>query len=189
MSSVSSTLVQNPSFPLQDQNREQRANHEMQYQAIFSAPEVQTLDSILPAEPLLLMGAGPVPISHAVSRANGVVINHLGPTMNEVVDHVKKMARYAFQTCADKILGVSGPASAAMEMAVTNLLWPGRKALALQLGTFSERLVQMAQAVGAEVVALHSNGIEPVGAEAVRKVLDEEQIDGLLLVQGDIMRR
>ena len=40
-------------------------------------PQTQQLDSILPAEPLLLMGAGPVPISHAVSRANGVVINHL----------------------------------------------------------------------------------------------------------------
>ncbi|HJM07549.1 MAG: alanine--glyoxylate aminotransferase family protein [SAR324 cluster bacterium] len=184
MSSDSRAHVKN-SISLQSQIKEQHANLESQYQAIIAAPEVKTLDSILPAEPLLLMGAGPVPISHAVSRANGVVINHLGPTMNEVVDHVKKMARYAFQTDSDKILGVSGPASAAMEMAVTNLLWPGRRALALQLGTFSERLVQMAQAVGAEVVVLNSSGIEPVGAEAVRKVLDQEQIDVLLLVQGE----
>mgnify|MGYP001288572335 FL=1 len=121
MSSDSRAHVKN-SISLQSQIKEQHANLESQYQAIIAAPEVKTLDSILPAEPLLLMGAGPVPISHAVSRANGVVINHLGPTMNEVVDHVKKMARYAFQTDSDKILGVSGPASAAMEMAVTNLL-------------------------------------------------------------------
>ena len=96
-------------------------------------PQTQQLDSILPAEPLLLMGAGPVPISHAVSRANGVVINHLGETMDAVVSNVKMMGRYAFQTVSDKIIGVSGPASAAMEMAITNILWPGRSVLALTL--------------------------------------------------------
>ncbi len=88
----------------------------------YSPPETQNLDSILPSEPLLLMGAGPVPISHAVARANGVVINHLGETMDEVIRNVKIMGRYAFQTVSEKIIGVSGPASAAMEMAITNLL-------------------------------------------------------------------
>ena len=87
----------------------------------YSPPKTQHLDSILPKEPLLLMGAGPVPISHAVSRANGVVINHMGETMDLVIKNVKIMGRYAFQTMSDKIIGVSGPASAAMEMAITNL--------------------------------------------------------------------
>jgi aspartate aminotransferase-like enzyme len=103
------------------------------------------LDDILPAEPMLLMGAGPVPIPHAVSRANGVVINHLGDTMGRVIDSLKGMARYAFQTRADKVLGVAGPASAAMEMAVTNLLWPSRTCLSIKTGTFSARLAEMAR--------------------------------------------
>src|SRR5579864_9491425 len=94
-------------------------------------PALEPLDAILPSEPLLLMGAGPVPIPHAVARANGVVINHLGATMERVVDNLKAMARYAFQTRSDKIMGVAGPASAAMEMAATNLLWPGRRCLCL----------------------------------------------------------
>ena len=55
----------------------------------YSPPKTQHLDSILPKEPLLLMGAGPVPISHAVSRANGVVINHMGETMDLVIKNVK----------------------------------------------------------------------------------------------------
>ena len=46
--------------------------------SIIKPPVTEPLSNILPNEPLLLMGAGPVPISHAVSRANGVVINHLG---------------------------------------------------------------------------------------------------------------
>src|SRR5579859_1321102 len=82
-------------------------------------PALVPLDAILPSEPLLLMGAGPVPIPHAVARANGVVINHLGKTMAAVVDGLKAMARYAFQTRCDKVMGVAGPASAAMEMAIT----------------------------------------------------------------------
>src|SRR5690606_12159567 len=95
--------------------------------------------SILPAEPLLLMGAGPVPIPHAVARANSVVINHLGETMDRVIDGVKRMARYAFQTESEKVLGVGGPSSGAMEMAMASFVWPGRTVLCLKSGTFSGR--------------------------------------------------
>ena len=70
---------------------------------------------------------GPDPIPHAVGQPNAVVINHLGPTMNRVVEGVKELTRYAFQTNAEHVLGVAGPASAANEMAISNLVWPGRR--------------------------------------------------------------
>ena len=151
----------------------------------LSPPETQQLDAILPTEPLLLMGAGPVPISHAVSRANGVVINHLGETMDAVISNVKLMGRYAFQTVSDKIIGVSGPASAAMEMGITNILWPGRSVLALSMGTFSGRMAEMAEGVGADVTVLESSGIAPVRLEQVREALDKERFDVVTLVQGE----
>ncbi len=151
----------------------------------LSPPETQQLDAILPTEPLLLMGAGPVPISHAVSRANGVVINHLGETMDAVISNVKLMGRYAFQTVSDKIIGVSGPASAAMEMAITNILWPGRSVLALSMGTFSGRLAEMAGGVGADVTVLESSGITPVRLEQVHEALAKERFDVVTLVQGE----
>ena len=151
----------------------------------FSPPKTQLLDTILPSEPLLLMGAGPVPISHAVSRANGVVINHLGETMDKVVRNVKKMGRYAFQTVSDKIIGVSGPASAAMEMAIANILWPGRSVLALSMGTFSGRMAEMAKGVGADVTLLKSNGIQPVRVEQVREALSKQNFDVITLAQGE----
>ena len=151
----------------------------------FSPPKTQLLDTILPSEPLLLMGAGPVPISHAVSRANGVVINHLGETMDKVVRNVKKMGRYAFQTVSDKIIGVSGPASAAMEMAIANILWPGRSVLALSMGTFSGRMAEMAKGVGADVTLLKSNGIQPVRVEQVREALSKQSFDVITLAQGE----
>ena len=151
----------------------------------LSPPETQQLDAILPTEPLLLMGAGPVPISHAVSRANGVVINHLGETMDAVISNVKLMGRYAFQTVSDKIIGVSGPASAAMEMGITNILWPGRSVLALSMGTFSGRMAEMAEGVGADVTVLESSGVAPVRLEQVREALAKERFDVVTLVQGE----
>ena len=151
----------------------------------FSPPALTPLDAILPSEPLLLMGAGPVPIPHAVARANGVVINHLGATMARVTEHLKEMARYAFQTRADKIMGVAGPASAAMEMAVTNLLWKGRRCLCLKTGTFSGRLGEMAAGVGASVTLLESETGKPVTAEMVQRALAKDRYDVVTLVQGE----
>ena len=151
----------------------------------YSPPETQHLDNILPSEPLLLMGAGPVPISHAVARANGVVINHLGETMDEVIRNVKIMGRYAFQTVSEKIIGVSGPASAAMEMAITNLLWPGRSILALSMGTFSGRMAEMAEGVGADVTVVESTGIQPVRIEEVQEAFSKKHFDVITMAQGE----
>ena len=67
-------------------------------------PNMPSLTQILPTEPLLLMGAGPVPVPAAVAQAGSLVINHLGDSMDMVVRHVKEMARYTFQTTDDKIL-------------------------------------------------------------------------------------
>jgi alanine-glyoxylate transaminase / serine-glyoxylate transaminase / serine-pyruvate transaminase len=153
--------------------------------ALFLPPELAPLDSLLPSEPILLMGAGPVPIPHAVARANGVVINHLGETMDRVVEKLKAMARYAFQTQADKIMGVAGPASAAMEMATANLLWRGRTCLCLKTGVFSGRLGEMAACVGAEVTVLETETGRPVTAKMVRKALAAKRYDVVTLVQGE----
>jgi alanine-glyoxylate transaminase / serine-glyoxylate transaminase / serine-pyruvate transaminase len=151
----------------------------------FEAPALEPLDSILPSEPLLLMGAGPVPIPHAVARANGVVINHLGQTMEHVIRNLKRMAQYAFQTQSDKVMGVAGPASAAMEMAVTNLLWRGRRCLCLDTGTFSHRLGEMAVCVGADVTFVEPEMGKPVTAEMLRRAFDRGRYDVVTLVQGE----
>jgi hypothetical protein len=44
----------------------------------ITVPKIDPLSQILPEEPLLMMGAGPVPIPGPVAAANGIVINHLG---------------------------------------------------------------------------------------------------------------
>jgi len=148
-------------------------------------PHMTSLSLLLPAEPLLLMGAGPVPIPHAVAQANGVVINHLGPTMERVIDGLKRMAAYAFQTRSDKVIGVAGSASAAMEMAVSNLAWPGRRVLSLVSGTFSRRLAEMATGVGADVTIVESTTPSPITAAMARDALAQGAYDVVTIVQGE----
>ena len=148
-------------------------------------PTTTSLSAILPSEPLLLMGAGPVPIPQAVAQANGTIINHLGPTMDRVIRNVKTLASYAFQTRSDKILGLAGPASAAMEMAVSNLCWPGRKVLCLTNGTFSGRLGEMAQGVGADVTLVEGAPGRPVDLSAVRAAFAKQRFDVITMAHGE----
>lgn len=130
------------------------------------------------------MGAGPVPIPPEVAHANSIVINHLGETMRQIVSGIQSMSQYVFQTSTSKIFGISGPSSAAMEMAVTSLLWPGRKALVLNMGTFSARFGDLARGVGADVTELFA-GERPFRVEKVKKVLEAQAYDVLTLVQGE----
>lgn len=148
-------------------------------------PSIQTLDHILPEEPLLMMGAGPVPIPPAVASANGIVINHLGTTMSAIITQIKSMAGYIFQTSSPWIVGVAGPGSAAMEMAVANLVWKDTKVLSICNGFFSSRLAQMAERAGGVVDKVEIADGKSAQAEDIRKLIEEKQPEVLTIVQGE----
>ncbi len=151
-----------------------------------SVPQhIVPLDSILPDEPLLMMGAGPVPIPARVAAANGIVINHLGDTMAQIIEQVKVMSRYVFQTEKGQILGVAGPGSAAMEMAVANLVVPGSRVLSICNGFFSSRLSEMSQRLGAEVFKLQVPDAEAADPQMVEAHLKQHRPQVLTIVQGE----
>lgn len=143
------------------------------------------LDNILPDEPLLMMGAGPVPIPPRVATANSIVINHLGDTLAQVIEQVKAMSRYVFQTESKHILGVAGPGSAAMEMAVANLVQPGSKVLSICNGFFSARLAEMSERVEGHVKYMQVAEGESVAADDVEKILKTYKPDVITIVQGE----
>lgn len=148
-------------------------------------PSIVPLDHILPDEPLLMMGAGPVPIPQKVAAANSIVINHLGDTMSRVIEQVKDMGRYVFQTSSHYVMGVSGPGSAAMEMAIANLVLPGSKVLCITNGYFSKRLAEMARRVRAEPTVLEAPTNQGMDVEMVERELKRRQYDVVTLVQGE----
>jgi alanine-glyoxylate transaminase / serine-glyoxylate transaminase / serine-pyruvate transaminase len=152
---------------------------------VVPCPEVESLDAILPEEPLLMMGAGPVPIPAAVAKANAIVINHLGNTMAKVVGQVKTMARYVFQTNSKWVLGVAGPGSAAMEMAISNLAWQGTRVLSTRNGFFSERMAEMGRRVGADVSMLEVSDRAVATLEQVEEALRRVRPEIVTIVQGE----
>lgn len=151
----------------------------------ITAPIVESLDTILPEEPLLMMGAGPVPIPAKVAAANGIVINHLGETMSRIIEQVKAMSRYVFQTESSHILGVAGPGSAAMEMAVANLVAPGDTVLSITNGFFSGRLAEMSGRVGGNVTQLMVAEGQAVDPAQVTNAIAETRPKVLTIVQGE----
>jgi len=150
-----------------------------------ACPTVLPLSSILPEEPLLMMGAGPVPIPDAVAKANGVVINHLGATMAAVIGQVKTMARYVFQTESKWVMGVAGPGSAAMEMAITNLAWKGSRVLCICNGFFSERMAEMARRTGARVETLNVVDGTAADTEKVAEAIERFRPEIVTIVHGE----
>ncbi len=143
------------------------------------------LDYILPDEPLLMMGAGPVPIPKPVSNANAIVINHLGETMTQVIDQIKAMSAYVFQSETARIMGVAGPGSAAMEMAIVNLVSPGDHVLCVCNGFFSNRLAELSDRADANVLRLNINEGEAASLDAVQAAIIKHKPKLLTIVQGE----
>ncbi|MFC6978745.1 pyridoxal-phosphate-dependent aminotransferase family protein [Microbulbifer taiwanensis] len=132
-----------------------------------------------------MMGAGPVPIPEAVARANSQVINHLGATMSTIIGQVKTMARYVFQTRSPWVMGIAGPGSAAMEMAVSNLVWRNTRVLCISNGYFSARLAEMSRRVGADVKVLECAEKSQADLDQVIAAIEEFQPECITLVQGE----
>lgn len=152
---------------------------------ILSPPPIVPLAQILPEEPLLMMGAGPVPIPQSVASANSIVINHLGESMNRVIEQVKAMGQYVFQTGSAHVIGVAGPGSAAMEMAIVNLVHPDARVLCICNGYFSRRMAEMVTRVKATAVCMDIHGNVGADADEVEKWLRRERFDALCIVQGE----
>ena len=151
---------------------------------LVSVPHIVPLDDILPDEPLLMMGAGPVPIPARVAAANSIVINHLGDTMNRVIEQVKDMGRYVFQTTSSHVMGVGGPGSAAMEMAIANLVRPGDQVLCICNGYFSKRMAEMVGRVRGVATILEIPGNEGASVELVERELRKTHYDAITLCRA-----
>ncbi|MBL4827223.1 MAG: alanine--glyoxylate aminotransferase family protein [Spongiibacteraceae bacterium] len=153
--------------------------------AISVPANIVALENIFPDEPLLMMGAGPVPIPHKVAEANSIVINHLGDTLAQVIEQLKSMSQYVFQTRSQHILGVAGPGSAAMEMAVANLVQPDSRVLSICNGFFSKRLAQMSRRSRAQVTEEIVPDGESACPQRISELLDQHKPQVLTIVQGE----
>jgi len=100
-----------------------------------------------------LMGPGPSDVNPRISSALArPTIGHLDPAFIELMDELKGLLQYAFQTGNPLTLPISAPGSAGMEACFVNLLQPGDKAIICQNGVFGGRMKENVIRIGAEAV-------------------------------------
>lgn len=90
-------------------------------------------------------------VLQALSRPT---VGHLDPLFIGMMDELKQLLKYAFQTENEFTIAVSAPGSAGMEACFVNLVEPGDKVIVCRNGVFGERMRDNAVRCGAEVVVV-----------------------------------
>ncbi|HAS2740169.1 TPA: alanine--glyoxylate aminotransferase family protein [Vibrio cholerae] len=132
-----------------------------------------TIRSFIPPH-RILMGPGPSAISPQVLQAlSRPTVGHLDPLFIGMMDELKQLLKYAFQTENEFTIAVSAPGSAGMEACFVNLVEPGDKVIVCRNGVFGERMRDNAVRCGAEVVVVDDEWGCPVSVEKVQATIDE----------------
>ncbi|KZK65775.1 alanine--glyoxylate aminotransferase [Shewanella baltica] len=120
----------------------------------------------------ILMGPGPSDVYPEVLAAQSrPTIGHLDPLFIGMMDELKSLIQYAFQTKNEMTMAVSAPGSAGMETCFVNLVEPGEKVIVCRNGVFGERMRQNVERVGAIAVLVDNEWGAPVDPAAVEAAL------------------
>ncbi|PMG43306.1 alanine--glyoxylate aminotransferase [Vibrio lentus] len=131
------------------------------------------IDSFYPPH-RTLMGPGPSDISPQVLQAlSRPTIGHLDPLFIAMMDELKQLLKYAFQTENEFTIAVSAPGSAGMETCFVNLIEPGEKVIVCRNGVFGERMRENVVRCGGEAILVDDEWGKPVSVEKVEKALAE----------------
>ncbi|TCK17807.1 alanine-glyoxylate aminotransferase [Thiogranum longum] len=119
-----------------------------------------------------LMGPGPSDVNPRVLEAmSRPTIGHLDPMFVALMDDMKVLLRYAFQTDYDLAMPVSAPGSAGMETCFVNLVEPGDTVLVCQNGVFGGRMKENVERCGATAVMVEDEWGKPVDPNKVEEAL------------------
>lgn len=119
-----------------------------------------------------LMGPGPSDVSPRVLEALGrPTIGHLDPQFVGLMDDIKALLQYAFQTKNALTVPVSAPGSAGMETCFVNLLEPGDTVIVCQNGVFGGRMKENVERCGATAIMVQDEWGSPVDPQKVEDAL------------------
>ncbi len=122
--------------------------------------------------PKTLMGPGPsdVPVRILEAMARPTV-GHLDPQFITLMDEIKSLLRFAFQTENPLTFPVSAPGSAGMETCFVNLIEPGDTVVVCVNGVFGGRMVENVTRAGATAVVISDEWGTPVDTQKVEDTL------------------
>ena len=120
----------------------------------------------------VLMGPGPSDVYPRVLDALArPTIGHLDPTFVDLMDEVKQLLQYTFQTNNSLTMPISAPGSAGMESVFVNLIEPGDKVIVCQNGVFGGRMQQNVQRCGGQAIMVQDEWGKPTDLNKVREAL------------------
>lgn len=135
---------------------------------MLAAPKI---DAFLPPR-RILMGPGPSDVHPQVLAAQArPTVGHLDPLFIGMMDELKQLLQYAFQTRNEMTLAVSAPGSAGMETCFVNLLEPGDTVIVCRNGVFGERMRQNVERCGGTAITVDNAWGEPVNPQQVEAAL------------------
>ena len=110
-----------------------------------------------------LMGPGPSDVPSRILEALGwPTIGHLDPAFVGLMDEIKSLLQYAFQTESQLTMPISAPGSAGMEACFVNLVEPGDKVIVCQNGVFGGRMKENVERCGGQAVMVMDDWGKPV---------------------------
>ncbi len=120
----------------------------------------------------VLMGPGPTEVHPRVLAALArPIVSHFDPACFRLLDEIRALLQYTFQTRNEVTFVVSGPGTAGMETCVANLVEPGDKVIVCQNGFFSGRIREMVERHGGAAVAVEDEWGRPVDPEKLEAAL------------------
>lgn len=127
-----------------------------------------------------LMGPGPSDVHPRILSAMArPTIGHLDPEFVRMMDEVKQLLKYAFQTENEMTMPLSAPGSAGMETCFANLVEPGDKVVVCINGVFGMRMKENVERTGGVCVEVHDdwgNAVSPAKVEAALKEHSDAKI-------------
>ena len=120
----------------------------------------------------MLMGPGPSDVSERVLAAMArPTVGHLDPSFIGMMDEVKTLLQYVFQTQYELTFAVSAPGSAGMECCFANLVEPGDKVIVCQNGVFGGRMKENVERCGGIAVMVQDDWGHAVDAQKLEQAL------------------
>ncbi len=119
-----------------------------------------------------LMGPGPTEIHPRVlTTMSQPAIGYLDPVFVEMMEELKSLLRYAYQTDNALTFPVSGPGSVGMEYCFVNLVSPGDKVIVCRNGVFGGRMIENVERCGGVAVVVDDEWGKPVDVQKVEDAL------------------
>src|SRR5215813_12483282 len=115
-----------------------------------------------------LMGPGPTEIHPRVlTTMSQPAIGYLDPVFVEMMEELKQLLRYAYQTANPLTFPLSGPGSVGMEYCFVNMVAPGDKVIVCRNGVFGGRMLENVERCGGIPIVIDDEWGTPVDPQKV----------------------